>query len=244
MRGIYISTFATQRTQERLAYLLAQAASDLPTLLPTDIHVTLAHDKDTLYTPQELSAESDPLRTYTAKVLMVEQWETGNGNPILVASLFSPELHERWSYWRSLGLHWDFPTFRAHFSLTDGIKGVSRKVVAKWCRIFNEALQDFDFEFTHEYVQYIRADAFKDPKDDDIDEIDGDERPIEESTATRPAKTSPVPMEGLRVHRPQLNEHEEKSMRNFGFNAHGIIDRVHDHRIENEEDEEDGTDED
>ncbi len=241
MRGIYISTFATQKTQDRLSYLLAQAASaGIPALLPNDIHVTLAHDRDTLHTPPELSAESDPLRIYTARVLMVEQWETGNGNPILVASLFCPELHERWEYWRSLGLEWDFPTFRPHFSLTDGIKGIPRKDVAKWCRIFNEALQDFEFEFTHEYVQYIRADAFKDPTDDDEEDLDGDEHPVESSTShkTKGGKKSTIPLEGVPVHRPKLSDHEARSMKKFGFNAHGIMDRVHDLRNDDDETEE------
>lgn len=234
MSGIYISAFATSETKDRLTSLLAQASHDLPALSPDEIHVTLAHDNECETPPQDLMTFADSLRTYSAHVLCVEQWETGNGNPILVASLYAPELHERWQYWTEHGLHWGFPSFRPHFSLTDGIKGVPRKTVAKWCRILNEALQGANpFTFSSEYVQTVRADAFRDPKSND------DERPVEESRArgssgkaSGKSRPSSIPMDGIPTHRPQLSKEEERSMRHHGFNAHGIMDRVHDQRQE------------
>lgn len=246
MSGIYIAAFASEDTRRRLNDLLLQAADSIPVLMPSELHVTLAHDAGSDLTPQELSTEADPLRVFIGKVACVEMWRTGNGNPILVASLLAPELHERWKYWQAWGLEWTFPTYRPHMSLTDGIKGVHPLTVAKWCRILNEALQGLEFTFQHEYVQSIRKDAFIDPKAEDErpepvapvpDEYEEETSAVGGTSKHKGRKAAAIGLPSVTHHRPKLSEEELRSMKMHGFNSHGIHDRIHDQRPEESEEE-------
>jgi hypothetical protein len=245
--GIYVSLFASAQTQRRLAPVLDLASKSIPATTPQELHITLAHDKETELLPQELSTEACPLREFKVMALCAEHWTTKNGNSIVVASLISPELHDRWRFWQAWGLHWDFPTFRPHFSLTAPLVGMPRSAVSKWCRLFNEAVQGLEYSFTNEYVQDVKeGGSWYDPKADS-DEEDSAE-PSEEanmggSGGKRPASSKGrIALKKVPVHRPKLSEEEEEAMRRHGFNSVGVEHRIHDQRSTQWERESDEVD--
>lgn len=234
MPGIYISIFGSAQTQKRLAPVLAAASRDLPSISPQELHITLAHDKETELLPQELSTEADPLREFKVLALCAELWTTKNGNLIIVASALSPELQSRWQFWHAWGLHWDFPTYRPHFSLTAPMVGVPRSTIAKWCKIFNETIQGLEYSFTNEYVQDVKEGVWNDPKAGTQE--DTEQPMIEQAFAAgggikRPNRQKgKIPLKKVAAHRPKLSEEEEEAMRIHGFNAAGVEHRIHDLR--------------
>lgn len=233
MPGIYVSLYASSQTQRRLSAILDEASRDIPATTPQELHITLAHDKETELLPQELSTEACPLREYNVVALCAEHWTTKNGNSIIVASLLSPELHDRWRFWQAWGLHWDFPTFRPHFSLTAPLVGISRSAISKWCRIFNEAIQGLEYTFTNEYVQDVKeGGSWYDPKANSLDEEDSAE-PAEHANLSgkRPSgNKGKIALKKVPVHRPKLSDEEEEAMRKHGFNTVGVEHRIHDLR--------------
>lgn len=243
--GIYVAVHATDKTKYRLAHLLAEFSRSVPTLLPSDIHVTLAYDAEAHIKPYALSSYADPMREFEVTVLLVELWIDPKGRPLIVARLESHELDERHALWKSLGLHWSFPSFLPHFSITQPMTpDLNRGMLQRAVSLLNDYLQGKTFTFSYEYPNYANDGTTVTPLDEAVDHI------MEIAAARRGGamgkgsgkRARPSSMPGIvrpSTHRPELTEEEEKSITKYGFNVHGIRHRIHDdHPIEEELDPE------
>jgi len=213
MPGIYICVRPTDETLKQVHSILSKFQVDLPLVESDDLHITIMHQDNPLksctLTVDQAKERCKPDRILRAAPIEVQPWRVSGGKTILVIKFASSDLVKRFQFWNAMGLHSDYTPFSPHMTITGAIEEPERlKALTVYLPVINEELKGMKWEFHEEKAK--EASSNWKPKVLKLRRIEVN------------AKAS-IPKVALKQLRPagvELDEHQERQVREHGFNTH------------------------